>query len=186
MADPTPPRDGAAGIADRLMAGETKRRDLERPTGTQRAQAVANLEATIEALPVQFMQVQRASNFGLSSGWVTYVSATVTVPESKDQAQVMVVGTAAVLDETSGGVTVAYGRVQIDGNTGAEFPASKDAGASFVNNIITATHARSWAVTPAGSFTVTMQLSPLNPSAFPGDVNNFAQIAVFASFTGGA
>lgn len=163
--------------------------DALRIDGAQFAQLfqqVQLLAQVVEALPVQSTTVTRASGFALSGSYVTKVQATIAVPGSKDLAQVLVVGTAAVLDETSGGLTVAYGQIQIDGDTGAEFPASKDAGVSTVNNIVTATHARSWTVTAGGSFTVTMQLKGLNPTAFPGDVNNFAQIAVFASFTGGA
>jgi len=43
MADPTPPRSGAAAIADQLVADRKKRAELERATGTQRAIVVDDL-----------------------------------------------------------------------------------------------------------------------------------------------
>lgn len=50
MADPTPPRSGAAAVADQIVADQKKRATLERATGTQRAQAVANIEEAVAEL----------------------------------------------------------------------------------------------------------------------------------------
>lgn len=91
--------------------------------------------------------------------------------------------TAAVLDQTSGGLTTSYGRIVIDGVASREFPAAKDAGSSAVNNVITATSSAVVDVSAATAVTITFQLQPLNPAAYPAHAQNFAQLAVIGSFT---
>jgi hypothetical protein len=86
-------------------------------------------------------------------------------------------------DQTSGGLTTSYGRILIDGVASREFPAAKDAGATLVNNVITATSAAVIDVTGKASVAVAFQLQPLNPAAFPPHSQNFAQLAVIGSFT---
>lgn len=177
MGDPAPPAGGDLGPLLREITALKKRvADLESPSGTQRALAV-------QRLPFQDFRVGQASGIGLSAGWGTYASVTLPVPTGKQRLQVLAIGTAALLDQTSGGVTTSYGRIVISGTASRDFPAAKDAGATVVNNVITATSAAEVDVTSLSSVTVAFQLQPLNPAAFPPHVQNFAQLAVIGSFT---
>ena len=177
MGDPAPASGGDLGALVREMQGLKRRLDnLESPSGTQRALAA-------QRLPVQDFRVGQASGIGLSGGFNTYASVLLPVPSGKQRLQVMAIGTAAVLDQTSGGVTTSYGRVVINGSASREFPAAKDAGATVVNNVITATATSVVDVAGMESVTVLFQLQPLNPAAFPAHAQNFAQLAVIGSFT---
>lgn len=174
MADPTP--DTGDPLVARVLRLEELVRELMSPTGTQRALAVRRL-------PFQETRVSRSTAFALSGAYVTRTTVTVPVPDDRNNVQILAVGTAAALDQLTGGVTTSYGRILIDGDASGDFPAAKDAGATFVNNVITATHARTFDVTELTSFTVDLQLNGLNGAAYPANANNFAQLAVMASFT---
>lgn len=177
MADPTPAPGGDLGpVLDEFRRIKKRLADLETASGTQRVQAVRRL-------PFQDFRIGQASPIGLSAGWNTYAVVTLAVPEERTRLQVLAIGTAAVLDQTSGGVTTSYGRVVIDGAASREFPAAKDAGATLVNNVITATSAASIDVTGRASIDIAFQLQPLNPAAYPAHGQNFAQLAVIGSFT---
>ncbi|PRB08622.1 hypothetical protein CQ047_12135 [Microbacterium sp. MYb72] len=177
MADPTPAPGGDLGpILERFRRLERDVADLKTATGTQRALAVRRL-------PFQDFRVGQTAGIGLSAGWNTYATITLAVPEDRTRLQVLGIGTAAVLDQTSGGLTTSYGRILIDGSASREFPAAKDAGATLVNNVITATSAAVIDVTGKASVTVAFQLQPLNPAAYPAHAQNFAQLAVIGSFT---
>lgn len=177
MADPTPAPGGGLGpMVEEFRKIKQRLSDLETASGTQRAQAV-------KRLPFQDFQVGQASPIDLAAGWNTYATVTLVVPEYRTRLQVLGIGTAAVLDQTSGGLTTSYGRILIDGVASREFPASKDAGATLVNNVITATSAAVVDVTGKASVSVAFQLQPLNPAAFPSHSQNFAQLAVIGSFT---
>lgn len=183
MADPTPDAPGLGVFVAREKRMQKRLAAVEAPTGTQRFQAVQKLQESIDALPLQVMEVQDASGIALSAGWVSYATVSLTVPPEKRRLQVLAIGTAAVLDQLSGGVTSSYGRIRINGELSREFPAAKDAGATVVNNVITATSARAVDVTELDTVEIRFELQPLNPSAFPANPANFAQLAVHGSFT---
>lgn len=177
MADPTPSPGGDLGpLFEEFRKLRKRVTDLETASGTQRAQAVRRL-------PFQEFRIGQASPIGLASGWNTYALVKLPVPDDKTQLQVMGIGTAAILDQTSGGLTTSYGRVVIDGVASRQFPAAKDAGATLVNNVITATSAAVIDVTGRPEIEIAFQLQPLNPAAFPSHSQNFAQLAVIGSFT---
>lgn len=125
----------------------------------------------------------RNENFGLGGSFANVVSGTITVPPGKVRASILAVGTGSAVDATTGGLTTAYGRCVIAGVAGGSSPAAKDAGASQVNNVITATHALTFGVTPGTTLSVAFQMYGLNGSAYPVRPTNFGQIAVVATFT---
>lgn len=177
MADPIPAGDGLLAVLnDKLVALQRQLTEVAVASGTQRA-------LTARRTPLQDFQIGQASGFAVTSGWVTYASVTLVVPDGRTRLQMLAIGTAAVLDKTSGGATSSLGRIVIGSVTSREFPAAKDAGASMVNNVITATSGGDIDVTGQSSIPVLFQLRPLNPAAFPADPQNFAQLAVDASFT---
>lgn len=177
MADPTPPSGGDLGaLIEAIEKLQARIGDLESPSGTQRA-LVARRQATPD-----FRVAQRQS-FGLSTGWATYATASMPVPQGKRRLQVFAIGTAAVLDMTSGGITSSYGRIRINGVASREFPAAKDAGSTFVNNVITATSLADIDVSSLTAVAIEFQLQPLNDAAYGTHQQNFAQLAVNGSFT---
>lgn len=176
MGDPAPSGGDYGALVREIQRLKKRVHDLESPSGTQRALAVRRL-------PFQDFRIGQASGFGLAAGFQTYATVTLPVPSGKQRLQVLAIGTAAVLDQTSSGLTTSYGRIVINAAASREFPAAKDAGSSAVNNVITATSSAVVDVTSLTAVTITFQLQPLNPAAYPAHGQNFAQLAVIGSFT---
>lgn len=176
MADPSAPGEGLEPLLRRLSEHEDRIRELESPSGTQRA-------ATVWNMPIVGMQTAQASPIALAPGFQTYVSIALPVPSGRTRMQVLAIGTAAVLDQTTGGATSSAGRLVIDGVVSRNFPAAKDAGASLVNNVIQATAIQAVDVTRRTSILVEFQLQPLNAAAFPSHVQNFAQLLALGGST---
>lgn len=146
--------------------------------------AQADIIATQNSIPVTVMQSNRVTNISAtSSTQTTKATVTFTVPAGKTRASVLGIGAVRITDTVSNGLTSSNARVVISGNNGGEFPAAKDAAVSQVINVMYATHAREFTVTPGGTFTVQVQVAALNPSAFPANAANFAQISAIATFT---
>jgi len=74
MADPAPSRDGMGALADEIIRLRSRISDLEKSTGTQRAQAVATLEAAVAEL----QQRQTRSATDSRSDSTTTVNSNVT------------------------------------------------------------------------------------------------------------
>ena len=194
MVDIFPPRgmpgqtaeNWARSAENRIISAESAITTLEQNSaGDNRAMAsqIQQLTDLVNSMPLVRSAASRATGFGITGSYGTYASVSVTVPSGKRSMSIMVIGSGAVLDATTGGVTTAYGRCVVGSDVGGEFPASKDAGASQVNNVITATHAGSYAVAPGGVITIAFQMYGLNGSAFPARVSNFAQVSVVATFS---
>ncbi|WP_187977159.1 hypothetical protein [Mycetocola sp. JXN-3] len=183
MADPMPPAGDFRYFRNSLDELSRELRDLQAASGTQSAQSVRNLRETIAALPIAAAETGSATGFGLSGGWVTYATVSIPFPPGKTKATVMALGTLAAADLTSGGLAVLEGRVVIAGSSGRSVPAAKDAGASVVNNIVTAAHART-ITGGSGALTAQIQGNPSNPAAFPVMAGNLAQITIQVTFSG--
>lgn len=194
MVDIFPPRGMPGAVAEnwarasesRTIALENGLKALEQASaGDNRSLAsqIAQLTNIINSMPLPGVAGTRATGFGITGSYATYATVTLPVPNGKTTMNAMCIGSGAVLDATTGGLTTAYGRCIIGASTGGEFPAAKDAGVSQVNNIITASHTGSFAVTPGSLITVSFQMYGLSPTAFPARPSNFAQIAVQAVFS---
>lgn len=200
MTDVFPRRDlpGAADdwgrkVEDRTIGNEQGLSQLQKSVQAQNrntasslsvlSNQINNLQLVVNALPFQTTSNSRATGFGITGSYATYASDTITVPDGKTQVSVLCIGSGAVLDTVTAGLTTSYSRIVIAGSAGGETPAAKDAGATFVNNVLNASHARSFSVTPGSTFAVAFQMYGLNGSAFPAQPANFAQIATIATFT---
>ena len=142
------------------------------------------LTKQIEALPIPRGFYVSTSNFGLSAG-VKTLQQSISVPTGKTKVVLTAIGNVQVLDRTSGGVTVAYANLTAPSFSWSspQVYASKDAGASAVNNIITpALGFQQTGLTPGSSFTLYMNIDALNRSAFPVESSNFATITISAIF----
>lgn len=156
---------------------------------TQLNSSITNLNAQllatnsrVDSLPVSNNVSGSATNFAVTGSYVTYATATFTVPLNKPNASIFVIAQASILDTTSGGTTTSYGRIVFNGTNGRDFPAAKDAGASIVNNIITASAGYKVVLVPGATYTMSFQLYGLNGSAFPARTSNFATINASLTF----
>lgn len=159
--------------------------ELERPSGTQNVRAVAELQATVAALPAPAGFFDQTTNFSLATP--VNVGRNITIPEGKTRVVFTAVGNVAALDTTSGGLAIASAFIEVNGNgfvwSSPVVPAAKDAGASNVNNIITPVLGfEQSGLIPGQSFLVNLQVSATNPSAFPTQSSNYATIAMTAIF----
>lgn len=143
---------------------------------------VSQLSDVVNALVIPQSYSASATGFNVTSGWNTYASVSFIVPEGKTRANIFATGGAAAVDLTSGGTTSCSARIQIGSSSSVAFQPAKDAGASAVNNILTPSHGRSYAVTPGATINVTLQLNPLNAAAFPTSAGNYASLNALALF----
>lgn len=120
-------------------------------------------------------------NIGASSAFET--KALVSFRAPRPFGQVMVIAHGVVLDTLTSGVTVAYGRIVLDGQISPEFPATKDSGASQVNNVVVASARFNMNYTVNKTYEVAFQMRGLNGSAYPVNAQNFAAITVLATYT---
>lgn len=146
------------------------------------AAQIQQLSATIAQIPISSSANSRAEGFGITGGYVMYASILIPVPQGKTTASVLCVGSGSAVDATTGGLTTAYGRCVIGASTSGAFPAAKDAGASQVNNVITATHASTFGVVPGSTILVGFEMYGLNGAAYPARPTNFASISAVATF----
>ncbi|MFI8593723.1 hypothetical protein ACIGCK_04745 [Microbacterium sp. NPDC078428] len=178
MADPAPERAGLGALVDRIKKLEREVRDLRTASGTQRAQAVSKLTRP----DVGWAE---ASGFDLSA--MLPVQFNLPVPSDMDFVNIFIVGHVEALDQTSGGLAAALAYIEVSGDelswSRGPFSASKDAGASVVNNVISPITGFSQPVVPETSLLISMNVEATNPSAFPADPANFAIIQAFAIFS---
>jgi hypothetical protein len=178
MADPTPAREGLGQFADELREIKRRLRDLESPSGTQRAQAVSQLTRPAVGWA-------EASGFSLAA--TLYVQFNIPIPTDMDFVSIFILGHVEALDMTSGGAAVARAFLEVSGSAllwgRGPFSASKDAGASVVNNIITPITGFSQAVAPGTSLLVSMNVSATSGAPFTAQPSNFAILQAFAIFS---
>lgn len=178
MADPKPPREGMGDLADRIKKLEARVRELESASGTQRARAVAKITRPA---------VGWAEEAEFSLAGPLPVQFNIPVPSDMDFVSIFILGHVEALDMTSGGLAVAQAYLEVSGSaltwSRGPFSASKDAGASVVNNIITPITGFTHAVVPDTSLLVSMNVSATNPAAFTAEPSNFAILQAFAIFS---
>lgn len=151
--------------------------------------AFKTINATLEQLANQINAMPVVVNSGISntsfdatgSGWITVLSLTIPTPDGMTRGQFTVNGNAGVLDALSGGVTSVIGRILINGVASPEFFPAKDAGASAVLNVLSMNWYRPLGAVSANT-TFTLQIDPLNDSAFPSSPSNYAVLTATGTF----
>lgn len=161
------------------LAKTNRRLDtLERPTGTQIAQSVQKITAT---------DIGRARADGFALASFSAVQFNIAVPADMDYVKIAAWGHAEALDMTSGGAAVMRGDLEINipGFIWSEgpFSASKDAGASVVNNVVNMATNYEHAITPGSSILVSLNLTATNVFAFTAQASNFATCTALALFS---
>lgn len=178
MADPKPPRDGMGDLADRIKKLEGKIRELESASGTQRAQAVSKLTRP---------DVGWDEADGFSLAGPLSVQFNIPVPVDMDFVSIFILGHVEALDMTSGGAAIAQAYLEVSGSaltwSRGPFSASKDAGASVVNNIISPITGFTSDVVPGTSLLVSMNVSATSGTPFTAQPSNFAILQALAIFS---
>lgn len=140
----------------------------------------------VRALPEVRVGFNELRNFGLSSG-IKFVQFNITVPPNKNTVSMSIQGNVQVLDTTSGGLAVANAYIEVNGLgvtwTTPLYSASKDTGASAVNNIIAASTGFKARVVPGNNLLVAMTINATNIFAFPTFADNFGTLVATAIFT---
>lgn len=155
------------------------------------ANQLQKISETIEALPVTTADSEVVTAISSSTlGFVTMATGTLTVPENKTQAVLFMSGTIALLDTVTGGIAAPpYARFLVQSSetlpTASGVPATKDAGASSVNNVVSLSATSTLTgLTPGASVTVELQVEVFHASAYAtGSPSNFASLAVQGTFT---
>ena len=148
------------------------------------ASAAQRMAQTIRSLP--FVVTGQGSNtgFGLGAGWNVVATVAISHPEGWERLSIAAMGGAAVVDTTTGGLTICEGRIVIGGTSSPIFAPAKDAGASAVNNILSPNFGISdIAAAAGGSTTCTLELRPVNSGAFPVRPGNYASLTIISTFT---
>lgn len=144
------------------------------------ADQINGLSDVINALPVTITETSQFTGGGLTGSYTTVASVTIPAPTGKASASVTAIGNAAYLDTVTGGLTTSYMRILINGVVSLDFAASKDAGATQVNNVLSGTYSTRL-LSPLG-VTVDLQARGLNGSAFPPSFSNYANLTALVTF----
>lgn len=134
----------------------------------------------VRSLPVVRGYFTRIDAFGLPSSALVQE---MIVPEGKTKVVLTAVSNVSVLDTTSGGVAVAFGRITVENVQSPLVSASKDTGASQVNNVIVpAIGVQLQSLTPGSTIKLTLTINATNNAAFPAQLQNFATVTITAIF----
>lgn len=137
--------------------------------------------SNVRSLPVVQGFFKRLDGFGLSPSPV--VKQELLVPPGKTKLVLTAIGNVSVLDMTSGGVAVAYAQIAVGSRSSPLVSASKDSGASRVNNVIAPGFGIELRdLTPNTPLEVTLTVTASNPSAFTSQSSNFATLTLTALF----
>lgn len=162
--------EGLQGVRDSLQG-------LNRST----ASSLQELARQIQALPVTATNTVTDKGFAGAGAMTVRLTMTLTVPPGKSQATVFAVGNAAVVDTGgTGGLPVAYMDLQIDGETSPQYSASKDHGATAINNVLSGAFSRT--VGGKSSIVVNLRIGSTNASAYPAMPGNYGNLSVIAVY----
>lgn len=170
MADPQPPGDNLAPLVAELTEIKRQLRELQKPTGTQYANAVASL--------VGFGSIgMSAQAFTVPTVMTPVASSTLTVPPGYTQAAILGIVSVGAWNGSTAGAYL-YVQALINGSPGASLPvyaapsAYGEAGASAVRTLS--------GLTPGSTIPVAVQCYAA--SGWGANGSNIANIDVIALF----
>ena len=154
------------------------------------AASLQELSRQIVSIPVTLADSDTVSPISSTTlAWVTKATVNLTVPENKTSCVLFAGASLALLDTVTGGVAAPpYARILVESTTALPIsngvPATKDAGASNVNNVVSFSGTHSLSVTPGDTVTVELQVQVYHASAYgTASSSNFATLAVQATFS---
>lgn len=145
--------------------------------------------ATQKAIPITRASAGTVSpTLANAAAWVAKAGVAITVPAGKTSATVTMVGSVALLDTTTGGVAAPFDtRFTIFGvpyPRANGVPATKDPGASRVNNVVTVAGSATISVTPGSTLQVNIEVYSAHTTAFAtASISNFATLSATATFS---
>lgn len=146
---------------------------------------IQELQELYESIPKVVQNTATSSGFGLVGNWQTVCSGTVEVPEGVSRAEVALFGVVWMKANLGAQTLIqAWSRVVIAGTAGPAFVTAADAFDPGLGATNGPQFSREFAVTPGGSFSIALQVSPANAAAFPAHGDNYAVITALSSFTG--
>lgn len=179
--DPTPNRGGPdADLVEQILAVKRRLEDLERPSGTQRFQAVQKLEETIAAMPVALSGAAANTQFSMVGGqWNTVAQAVLAAPPGKSIASVIAIASGqitAVLDGQS--LATMDQRIVINGaGSPPVYPMYRNGQNVLYHPIVVG-----FGATVSGNVTVSLQVFPGSTAAFPPRDDSSVSLAVIAIY----
>lgn len=174
--------ENALGSVSQLLRGENR---TSASSLAELGRQINKLEDLYLAIPQVSQKSASASGFGLSGGWQTLVSDSVTVPEGMHNANVVLYGVLWMRASLGAGTLIqAQSRVLIDGVAGPAFNTSADAYDPGLGATNAPQYSRTFSVSPGGSFAISLQVNPASAPAFPAHGDNYAVITALCSFTG--
>lgn len=145
------------------------------------------LTQQVNAIPIPVTGYNENLGFTGSTSFALYTDVIIPIPINKSRASIIAVASASAVDMTSGGLATMYGYIEY-GGTGLTWGspdtyASKDAGASAVNNNVTIATGYQWNAVAGSSMLVSFALTATNTTVFTNPAGSFATITVQAIFS---
>ena len=190
-----PGTPAARQMVDRIIALEKDalaRRQSEEGANRGDAASRAILANQINALPEFDTAYDSKTGIGFSVAGNMYLQGHVTCPPTKNYMTLSLFGNGQFVDMTSGGLAVAYMYLEVQGVhadgspliwSTPQFSASKDAGASAVNNVISGATGFATDVLPGASLLVVAEFSATDYAPYTNQPGNFATMLANATFT---
>lgn len=148
-------------------------------------EALEDVQAGLRAIPKPVQSLASEANFGLSGGWNTVASTSITVPEGVTFASIAAYGSGQVVSETTTSNVETQYRVVVPG-IGAQpaAPGPWAVGYGDFRTILLPSYAWNASVTPGQVLTAQFQVQPEDASAYPPNSKSYAVITLRAIFTG--
>lgn len=147
--------------------------------------ALEAVQAGLRAIPKPAQAIDASANFGLTAGWNTVVTTSLTVPEGANFVSLAAYGSGQVVSETTTSNVETQYRVVVPGV--GEQPAAPGpwaVGYGDFRTILLPSYAWDTAVTSGQVLTAQFQVQPEDQSAYPPNAKSYAVITLRATFTG--
>lgn len=148
-------------------------------------EALEDVQAGLRAIPKPVQSLASEANFGLSGGWNTVASTSITVPEGVTFASIAAYGSGQVVSETTTSNVETQYRVVVPGiGSQPAAPGPWAVGYGDFRTILLPSYAWNASVTPGQVLTAQFQVQPEDASAYPPNSKSYAVITLRAIFTG--
>lgn len=187
-------------LVETLKAAQRSTADAQRPTGTEKEQALLKLAEQqqqildmVAALPVAVARDAVGGGFTPTGSWQTVASVSIARPAGKSSAAVMALGSVVLNWSVPGSAAwpVVSARVVIDGNAGPAVPLGQgvSAAATSVSGRMSGSAMRAASVSGSGAVSVVVQVAitgwigdgPQGQASWSGGAPQVAANVVFSS-----
>ncbi len=143
------------------------------------------LDAALRAVPRTVQSTNQTSGFGLSGGWNTVVTASITVPENMYTCRLLVIGSGQVVTATTTQNVESSYRLNVPGvGISPEAPGPWATGYGDFRTVLTPSYGWTFNTSPGQVITAQFQVQPTDGGAYPSNNNSYAVLSALATFTG--